>query len=380
MYSTKILAGLLDRWLDEPCPSLELEEEIWACSMGIIASTSRETSEQQLSLQEADTKTTTEIVCENDEQQDIPQEISPPPVWEGPEPTNIIDRFFLGLPALPEPEIPRGLLEIPPRLIEEPVRLEYVEPLRYSFGPDRIRQRAEEIRRLGSALGFTIARRIKGHKGFDKSHKKGSQCNLTVEIVERMLRSTIDCPMCDDEILLMNETECRWLWSIDRIDNKLGHTVGNVRITCMGCNVRRFVVWPPPEIARIMKRCAECESPRCHADMSMSPCDPRKLAWERDRTVEKLRRMVIDRCKENPDGPITVYTCATCGDKLKTLSGINRHQMRGRGCRYESNPATTLVNRPITSGAKCVGGHAEMARTPGKQWGFLLFPEPLVHK
>ena len=62
---------------------------------------------------------------------------------------------------------------------------------------------------------------------------------IDVEYIEKIRAEQMDtCAMCHKEMLFINYSpRCMNQFSVDRIDSNLGHVKGNVRLTCLSCNV-----------------------------------------------------------------------------------------------------------------------------------------------
>jgi hypothetical protein len=64
---------------------------------------------------------------------------------------------------------------------------------------------------------------------------------ITFDYVKQMI---LDCKLCchyckDDMLILYEHVREMKQWSLDRINNLLGHNVGNVVISCLKCNLNR---------------------------------------------------------------------------------------------------------------------------------------------
>lgn len=64
------------------------------------------------------------------------------------------------------------------------------------------------------------------------------------EIGELLLRADFKCFYCDEtvEVLYENVRHSKQ-WSLDRIDNTMGHNGNNVEIACLACNLRRRTMY-----------------------------------------------------------------------------------------------------------------------------------------
>jgi hypothetical protein len=101
------------------------------------------------------------------------------------------------------------------------------------------KQNKEAIKARVKAYGKShgaIKKKLNHHK--DEDEKKGREFNLTYEYVIGMLDGQNGvCSRCDT-VVKKSWTEAydAQQFSINRLDNKLGHIEGNVEICCLQCN------------------------------------------------------------------------------------------------------------------------------------------------
>jgi len=87
-----------------------------------------------------------------------------------------------------------------------------------------------------------IRQKLHGYKAQDI--KKGIFSPSTFITLEYILQLLSECDLscfyCHEPVYLWYEV-CREAkqWSVERIDNALGHDVGNVAIACLSCNLKR---------------------------------------------------------------------------------------------------------------------------------------------
>jgi hypothetical protein len=86
-----------------------------------------------------------------------------------------------------------------------------------------------------------IERKIAGYKRQDSLKKR--EFGITYEeIVGKMEQQQLKCKYCRQEMLLKYES-CRGRemrqWTLDRLDNDLGHTNANCHLACLKCNLQR---------------------------------------------------------------------------------------------------------------------------------------------
>jgi hypothetical protein len=60
------------------------------------------------------------------------------------------------------------------------------------------------------------------------------------EVIQLLLKSELKCCYCSEDVYILYERvrEMRQ-WSLDRIDNTIGHNTNNLIIACLECNLKR---------------------------------------------------------------------------------------------------------------------------------------------
>lgn len=87
-----------------------------------------------------------------------------------------------------------------------------------------------------------INKKISGYKQQDKLKKIFNETNfLTYEaIIDKMIECELKCRYCKVEMLVLYDISREMKqWSVDRIDNDVGHNVGNFHLACLDCNLKR---------------------------------------------------------------------------------------------------------------------------------------------
>lgn len=60
------------------------------------------------------------------------------------------------------------------------------------------------------------------------------------EVVQLLVGSKLKCYYCSTNVMLFYEyVREQNQWTLDRIDNDLGHNTGNIVISCLSCNLKR---------------------------------------------------------------------------------------------------------------------------------------------
>ena len=69
------------------------------------------------------------------------------------------------------------------------------------------------------------------------------QINLS-NILQKLVDSNLDCFYCREKVRILYEfVRDPKQWTLERIDNKQGHHLGNVEIACLQCNLRRRTMY-----------------------------------------------------------------------------------------------------------------------------------------
>jgi hypothetical protein len=87
-----------------------------------------------------------------------------------------------------------------------------------------------------------IQRKIHGYRSQDIKKNKFDPIHfISLEyILERIVQTELNCFYCQGPVKIWYEIARDPLqWTLERIDNKIGHNVGNVEIACLQCNLKR---------------------------------------------------------------------------------------------------------------------------------------------
>ena len=87
--------------------------------------------------------------------------------------------------------------------------------------------------------------KIQGYKGQDVRKEIHNQPTLIqmMDVLEKLVASQLTCCYCSKPILVLYKNVREpTQWTLDRIDNALGHTRENTCISCLKCNLQRRVM------------------------------------------------------------------------------------------------------------------------------------------
>jgi len=87
-----------------------------------------------------------------------------------------------------------------------------------------------------------LKQKYSSYKNQDKqSHKYDSDQHITFEqMVEKIYNSKLKCYYCNCDLsILYNIKRLKSQWTLERLDNNLGHYYTNTCICCLECNLKR---------------------------------------------------------------------------------------------------------------------------------------------
>jgi hypothetical protein len=86
-----------------------------------------------------------------------------------------------------------------------------------------------------------IIRKLNSYKQQDiKKNKYSSDFIQESELLEKLVISKLKCYYCKKKVILLYENSREPIqWTLDRLNNDMGHTNDNVVICCLKCNLER---------------------------------------------------------------------------------------------------------------------------------------------
>jgi len=87
-----------------------------------------------------------------------------------------------------------------------------------------------------------IKKKHSGYKSQDKQkHKYDVQKHITFnELIEKLIECKLKCYYCNkDMLLLYNKKKEGLQWTLERLNNNIGHYKDNTCISCLTCNLGR---------------------------------------------------------------------------------------------------------------------------------------------
>ena len=86
----------------------------------------------------------------------------------------------------------------------------------------------------------SVAKKLAGYKSQDEKQEMYSLRHFVKkEDVVSLLEKSSACYYCLDPMKFTYEPHDKKQWTLDRIDNRMGHNTGNVVAACLECNLKR---------------------------------------------------------------------------------------------------------------------------------------------
>lgn len=101
---------------------------------------------------------------------------------------------------------------------------------------------SDDCSRITKIIIQQISKKIYGYKQQDLLKKKyDSDSFLTFEsVIDAIISCDLKCRYCNSGMLVLYDISRETKqWSVDRIDNDLGHNVNNFHLACLDCNLKR---------------------------------------------------------------------------------------------------------------------------------------------
>jgi hypothetical protein len=88
---------------------------------------------------------------------------------------------------------------------------------------------------------MNLARKLNGYKSQDKKFEIYSDYYFITkdQVIEKLKECDSICYYCKEKVIIEYEKGDKKQWTLDRIDNTMGHNTTNVLISCLACNLKR---------------------------------------------------------------------------------------------------------------------------------------------
>ena len=103
----------------------------------------------------------------------------------------------------------------------------------------------QKIPNIQSLFKSELVYKIQGYKGQDikkNIHQPDTLINLE-NVMEKLVASKLRCVYCSKPVFILYKNVREPIqWTLDRVDNDLGHTYENTCIACLKCNLQRRLI------------------------------------------------------------------------------------------------------------------------------------------
>ena len=128
------------------------------------------------------------------------------------------------------------------------IKLEKSLQLKKNIG--EIYQRTKEIMHLNMlylgtpnpVIDKELKKKLSSYKQQDRVKKKhdADKFITMTSLVQKLVESQLNCHYCQDMVHITGDKKReKKQWTLDRVDNNLGHLEDNVEIACLDCNLKR---------------------------------------------------------------------------------------------------------------------------------------------
>jgi len=87
-----------------------------------------------------------------------------------------------------------------------------------------------------------IQKKLSGYKQQDVLKKRYDKLKFLTftSVIQKMMECELKCRYCKTEIYVLYDISREMKqWSVDRIDNNIGHNIDNYHLTCLECNLNK---------------------------------------------------------------------------------------------------------------------------------------------
>jgi hypothetical protein len=88
---------------------------------------------------------------------------------------------------------------------------------------------------------MNLSKKLQGYKSQDKKFEIYSEYHFIKpdEVTQKLQECNNTCYYCKESVCLQYVARDPKQWTLDRIDNRIGHNTSNVLISCLACNLKR---------------------------------------------------------------------------------------------------------------------------------------------
>lgn len=104
------------------------------------------------------------------------------------------------------------------------------------------RNQADVLTECDDVTTKEIEKKLSGYKQQDLKKDRYTEAEFIKfdHVIDLMKQCELKCKYCNCELyILYDNVREKRQWTIDRVDNAIGHNIGNVHLACLACNLKR---------------------------------------------------------------------------------------------------------------------------------------------
>ena len=103
-------------------------------------------------------------------------------------------------------------------------------------------EQIDQLHDISSFLSKQIKKKISSYKSQDicKQRFDSNKMIQYEQVIQKMKEEELKCHYCKEDMYILYEfSRENKQWTLDRIDNDLGHNTDNVVLSCLDCNLKK---------------------------------------------------------------------------------------------------------------------------------------------
>jgi len=101
-------------------------------------------------------------------------------------------------------------------------------------------EQKDQLHDISSFLSKQIKKKLSSYKSQDICKKRFDSVIQYEDLIQKMKQEELKCHYCKEDMYILYEfSRENKQWTLDRINNDLGHSVDNVVLSCLDCNLKK---------------------------------------------------------------------------------------------------------------------------------------------